>query len=150
VPTSRRHRHVFAVLLGLLVVSLGAAACAMPSPPTPRASAAPLEVILGPCGLVVADAYGDPNMQPPYQMNMIFRPSGDEARITFDGTGWGPTRVSMSGPGKTLDATMGVGTDGGSMNDPNHWIMPAVGTWHFRLRDAHCMRVFDVEVKPRL
>ena len=138
---SRRHRRVLA-LLGLLVIPFGAAACA--SPPRPA-------VAVGPCGLVVGDAYGDANMQPPYEVHMIFRPSGDEARLDVTGTGWGATRFSMSGPGQALDRMVGDGTDdGGNINDPGSYIMPAVGTWHFRFADDHCIREFDVEVLPKV
>ncbi len=97
------------------------------------------------------DAYGDPNLQPPYQLHMIFRPSGDEARLDVTGTGWGATRFSMSGPGKALDRMIGDGTDdGGNLNNPGSYIMPAVGTWHFRFADDHCIREFDVEVLPKV
>ena len=145
-PTFRRHRRGIAVLVGVLVVPLGAGACATWPPASPRPA-----VALGPCGLVVADAYGDPNMQPPYELHMIFRPSGDEARLTLTGTGWGRTRYNMTGPGKTLDGTLEPDTiDGRSMINPGDWIMPAVGTWHFRFTDDRCFREFDVEVKPKV
>ena len=142
----RRRRPVFAALLGLLAIPLVVAACATPPPLTP-----PPAVALGPCGLVVANDYGGRIMEPPYEMTMIFRPSGDEARLRLTGTGWGRTRATMTGPGKSVDAVIGTGSvDDAGMNVPGSWIMPAVGTWHFRFADDQCTREFDVEVKPRI
>jgi hypothetical protein len=142
---SRRHRHAFAALLGPFLLPLVAAGCAAP-PDTSLLPVRPREVVIGLCGLAMTNSRDNTPITRPYEMNLMFRPSGDEARITFVGTGWGPTWIGMSGPGKDIGSLM----EAESMSHPMDYIMPRVGTWHFRFADNHCLREFDVVVKPRL
>jgi hypothetical protein len=106
------------------------------------------QVATGPCELVVAGVVprqDDVVLEPPYETTMYFRPSGDEARITTTGTGWGETRITVNGPGKALAVT----AEGEHMNHDMYWSMPRPGIFHFQLTSDNCTRAFDVTVKPR-
>jgi hypothetical protein len=104
-------------------------------------------VALGPCGLTIANLReGDAIMTPPYVLNLMYRPSADEAVIGLTGTGWGRARVTVTGPGKAVDAIV----EAQDMNSPDTFFMNEVGIYHYRLTDDRCTRVFDMEVRPRV
>ena len=80
-------------------LALGVAACG--SALDPRS--------VGPCGLVVStfDAKNDLILEPPYQATMYHRPNHvDEVPIIWSGTGWGQTKVNITGPGRGLSSTL--------------------------------------------
>ena len=101
---------------------------------------------VGPCGLVVStfDAKNDLILEPPYRATMYHRPNHvDEVPIIWSGTGWGQTKVNITGPGRGLSSTL----EPEAMIENRHFVY-APGTWRFRLASAECSRDFEVEVKP--
>lgn len=103
--------------------------------------------VRGPCELVVRNwnLRTEEILEPPYEAALYVRPSGaQEAPIILRGSGWGATHIDMAGPGKSLSSTM----EAEVMNGDTTWFATAPGTWHFRLTDGPCARVFDVEVLP--
>ena len=83
-------------------------------------------------------------LQPPYEVNLQFRPRGDEAVIDLSGAGWGATRITMTGPGKSLDYFR-YDWEGLASH-----FLPAPGVWHFTLLSEACSAAFDVVAKPRI